>query len=339
MILPAQLLWGGVLVVLGLLLLVLWEIHRSLYRREHEVMFGTKEFDEKVVQQNLTNKEIRTLGKLVRASKYENKDAVLNSAHLFEGAVSDFYDFRDVDQIRDVTLEAVANLREKLEFDAKNPLAVIVSTRQFNVGNRVDMLLDGGAKLKHSEILWKNEKEWAVSYDESFGPGTSYVGKEIRIRWTRPEDAVYSSYVRVSGANPGMLVVRHSCQLEKQQLRRWLREVVNFQVEAVFADGSTCAGVLYDLSAGGILIGLPMECSSGQHLRIRFELPSFGPENVEIEILRNLGHKNPHYPQLFSLTASFAGAFGWTQERVLQYIFELNSGKKRKEKSKMSLTS
>ena len=339
MILPLQLSWIAVVAVLGLILLVLIEIQRSNYRREHETMFGTKDFDDKVAANNLTPKEIRTLEKLVRASKFENKDAVLNSSHLFETAVSDFYEIRDVDMVRDETLDAVSGLRQKLRFDASNPFSVIASTRQFNVGNRVDILLDGVGKIKHSEIVSQKEKKWKVAYDDSFGPGSSYVGKDVRIRWTRPEDAVYSANVKVCGSEPGLLVLRHSIALDKQQLRRWLREIVNFPVKAVLADGSTCDGMLYDLSAGGILIGLPVECESGLHIRIQFELPSFGPEDVEIEILRNLGHKNSDYPNLFSTTASFTGEFGWTQERVLQYIFEVNKEKKAKENAEKSLTS
>ena len=101
MILPFQLICIGSILILGLVLLVLIEIRRSNLRREHEEMFGTKEFDEKVAAHNLTPKEIRTLEKLVRASKFENKDAVLNSSHLFETAVSDFYEIRDVDMVRD----------------------------------------------------------------------------------------------------------------------------------------------------------------------------------------------------------------------------------------------
>jgi hypothetical protein len=71
-----------------------------------------------------------------------------------------------------------------------------------------------------------------------------------------------------------------------------------------------------------------VECPSGQHINIKFELPGFGVQDVEIEILRSLGKKNPAYPDYFSLTASFTGAFGWTQESVLQYIFEVHKPKK-----------
>ena len=121
MILPAQLFWICSIAILGLVLLVLIEIHRSNDRRENAEMFGTKDFENKVEERGLTPKEIRTMEKLVRASKFENKDAVLNSSHLFEAAVCDFYDFRDVDKVRDETLDAITGLREKLAFDAANP--------------------------------------------------------------------------------------------------------------------------------------------------------------------------------------------------------------------------
>ncbi|MBQ1823756.1 MAG: PilZ domain-containing protein [Fibrobacter sp.] len=328
MIEPFQLVWGFMIFAMLLALLVLIEIRRGDKRREHEVMFDTEAFDEKVKNFDFSVKEVHTLEKLVRASKFDNKDAVLNSAALFETAVLQFYDVRNVYAIREETLASVAKLREKLNFTAKNPLAKIKSSRQFSVGDRVDVILESGVKLKHSEILWKNEKEWAVLYDNSFGVADSFVGKRIRIRWTRPEDAVYSAWLEVKSATPQEFVLEHTCSLEKQQLRRWVREIVDFPVTATFADGSTCIGRLYDLSAGGILIGLPVECSGGSQLHIQFELPGFGNQDVEIEILRSLGRKNPQYPDFYSMTASFTGAFGWIQECVLQYIFESRKQKK-----------
>lgn len=329
MIEPLQLVWVAFIVLLFLILLVLLEIHRINYRRDNEEMFGTDAFNEKVKEFAFTDKERRTLEKMIRTSSFENKDAVLNSSGLFEAAVTNFYDFRDVFTIRDETVEAVESLREKMDFTAANPLTQICSTRQFLVGDRIDLFLDDGQIFKHSEIIHRSEKEWFISYDESKGPALSFVGKEIMVRWTRPDDAVYSTKLVVRSCLPGQLILPHSAKLDKKQLRRWMREFVSFPVIATFPDGSTCGGSLFDLSAGGIMIGLPVDCRSGQHLHIYFELPSFGEENVEIAVLRNLGHKNQEFPNYYCLTASFTGAFGWTQERVLQYIFEANKNRNR----------
>ncbi|MCQ2089438.1 MAG: PilZ domain-containing protein [Fibrobacter sp.] len=327
MIEPLQLVWIAFIVLLVLLLLVLWEIHRINYRRDNEVMFGTDAFEDKVKEFAFTDKERRTLEKMIRVSSFENKDAVLNSSGLFEAAVTRFYDLRNVFSVSDETVDAVERIREKLGFTAVNPLTQICSTRQFGIGDRIDLLLDDGRVFKHSEIIHRSEKEWFIAYDGSRGSASSLVGSEVVVRWTRPDDAVYSARLKVRSCLPGQLILPHSTDLGKQQLRRWVREQVSIPVVATLPDGTSCGGTLFDLSAGGIMLGLPLECRSGQHMNIKFELPSFGDENVEIEILRNLGHKNSDFPNYYCLTASFSGEFGWTQERVLQYIFEVNKGK------------
>ena len=314
-------------------LLVLLEIRRINDRRENEEMFGTQAFDEKVAELGFSDKEKRTLDKIIRTSSFENKDAIINSSGLFEQAVTAFYDVRDVFDVRDETLAAVEALRLKMNFTASNRLSEIYSTRQFNVGDRIDLIPENGTLIKRSDIVWRSEKEWAISYDGSEGPASSLVGRLIKIRWTRPDDAIYSTNIPVRRIDEtNNLVLTHSSSLDKRQLRRWVREEVAFPVTAVFENGNTVGGTLLDLSAGGIMIGLPQECYPGQHLRIQFELPSFGNEDVEIEILRNLGQKNKDFPNYYCLTASFRGAFGWTQERVLQYLFEVSKSKKQAKK-------
>ena len=296
-------------------------------------MFGTQTFDAQVSERGFSDKEIRTLDKIIRTSSFENKDAILNSSGLFEQAVSTFYDVRNVFSVRDETVEAVERLRNKMNFTASNPLSEIYSTRQFNVGDRIDIIPENGTLIKRSEIIWRTEKEWAISYDGSDGPASSMVGRNIRIRWTRPDDAIYSTMVPIRRLDDSAnFVLPHSASLDKRQLRRWVREQVAFPVTAVFENGETLYGTLLDLSAGGIMIGLPKECYPGQHMRIQFELPSFGDEDVEIEILRNLGQRNQDFPNYYCLTASFRGKFGWTQERVLQYLFELSKSKKETKK-------
>ncbi|MBR4397954.1 MAG: PilZ domain-containing protein [Fibrobacter sp.] len=330
---PAIIAFVAFVIVLVFALIALVETLRINKRRENEEMFGTQTFDSLVAERGFSDKEIRTLDKIIRKSTFENKDAILNSSGLFEQAVSTFYEFRDVLKVSDETVEAVERLRNKMNFTASNPLSEIYSTRQFNVGDRIDMVPENGTLIKRSEIIWRTEKEWAISYDGSDGPAKSFVGREIRIRWTRPDDAIYSTSVLVRRLDDSdNFVLLHSSELSKRQLRRWVREQVAFPVTAVFENGETLYGTLLDLSAGGIMIGLPKECYPGQRLRIQFELPSFGDEDVEIEILRNLGQKNQEFPNYYCLTASFRGKFGWTQERVLQYLFELSKSKKETKK-------
>lgn len=319
-----------ILPVLPFVALVLIEVQLMYNRRENEVMFGTDAFNEKIKAFEFTPKEVRTLEKLVRSSKFENKDAVLNSSGLFEAAVSEFYRIRNVFSVRDETLEAIAGLRRKMDFTGSNPLAMVSSTRQFNVGDSVDLEFESGQVFRRVKIVERSEKTWSVKIDGSVALAKSLQGSRVLIRWTRMNDAVYSKRLTVFAATPDNVIFTHSDQLDKEQLRKWVREVVDFPVTATFPNGEVHSGVLYDLSAGGILLGLAEDVKPDQQISISFELPTFGVQNVDVKILNNLGHRNPNFPLFNSISAVFTGSYAWTQERVLQYIFEVT----RKTKSK-----
>ena len=319
-----------ILPVLPFVALVLIEVQLMYNRRENEVMFGTDAFNEKIKAFEFTPKEVRTLEKLVRSSKFENKDAVLNSSGLFEAAVSEFYRIRNVFSVRDETLEAIAGLRRKMDFTGSNPLAMVSSTRQFNVGDSVDLEFESGQVFRRVKIVERSERTWSVKIDGSVALAKSLQGSRVLIRWTRMNDAVYSKRLTVFAATPDNVIFTHSDQLDKEQLRKWVREVVDFPVTATFPNGEVHSGVLYDLSAGGILLGLAEDVKPDQQISISFELPTFGVQNVDVKILNNLGRRNPNFPLFNSISAVFTGSYAWTQERVLQYIFEVT----RKTKSK-----
>ena len=315
-----------ILPALPFVALVLIEIHLMYNRRENEVMFGTNAFDEKIKAFEFTPEEVETLDDLVRTSKFENKDAVLNSSGLFEAAVNEFYRVNGVlnsNKENDLkTLDSIALLRQKLNFTGSNPLAMVCSSRQFNVGDRVDLELGNGLLLKRSEIIGRSEKNWSIKIDDSVSIPKSLVGTHALIRWTRTNDAVYSMRLPVLAVTPHKILFHHCDKLEKEQLRKWVRQVVDFPVTATFPNGEVRSGVLYDLSAGGILLGLAEDCKPDQQFTISFELPTFGEQNVEVKVLNNLGRRNPDFPLYNSISAVFTGSYAWTQERVLQYIFE-----------------
>ncbi|ACX73865.1 hypothetical protein FSU_0663 [Fibrobacter succinogenes subsp. succinogenes S85] len=317
-------------IVLIFLAVVLIEVQLMYKRRETDVMFGTDAFNEKIKAFDFTPKEVETLGDLVRSSKFENMDAVLNSSGLFEAAVSEYYRIRNVFSVRDETLEAIAGLRRKMDFTGSNPLSMVCSTRQFNIGDKVDLEFENGQSFKRIPIYERTEKVWSVKIDGSPSLAKALVGSHALVRWTRMNDAVYSIHLNVLAATPDKVVFTHSASLDKEQLRKWVRQVVDFPVTATFPNGDTHSGVLYDLSAGGILLGLADDVKPDQQFSISFELPTFGVQNVDVKVLNNLGHRNPNFPLYNSISAVFTGAYAWTQERVLQYIFEST----RKAKSK-----
>lgn len=314
------LVWLLLLLVLFLALLVLVEISRSNARREHEVMFGTEAFNAKCRDFGLADKECHTMEKLVRRSTYSNKDALFNSPELFESAVNRFYEFRNLGEIRDITLESVTKLRKQLGFTVANKEISLISTRQLERGTQLRVEDPDGGEIA-VKVFSINEKRFTLESSVPI-PMSLMRGSKLTIRWTRPGDAVYTIHAEARATSLNRITFDHQTEIEKFQLRRWVREEVDLEVR-VELGSKVILGRLLDLGAGGILLGLPEPLDENIELKILLKLPSFEPETVTVRTLRALSRKDNRYPSLNLLTASFAGEFGHTQEKILQYVFEL----------------
>ena len=62
------------------------------------------------------------------------------------------------------------------------------------------------------------------------------------MRWTQPEEAVYSGKVKVLKVTGNELELSHLIEFEKLQLRRWIREQVLFPVQAFLSSSSKLEG-------------------------------------------------------------------------------------------------
>lgn len=311
---------------LFLVLVVLIEISRNNRRREVGTMFASDKFDEKIAQFHLSEIERAMLERLVRQSSFSNKDSVLNSPLLFEEAVNDVYKLNHgVENISPVDCDTIGNLRKKLGHLDNALKFSYISTRQFTSGMDVT-LVPSERKVEthalHRKILSLNERCWCVPM-ENAKLLREYLGRKIGVRFNIPGEAVYSARVRVLGIDDsGNLILKHSTKIHKEQLRRWIRLAVRFPVH-LETDEKKMDGFLVDLSAGGILLALPEALDEDSLVRIRFLLPGFGEESLEVRILRVL-HKGERDEKTGGIdhSASFIGDFGETQEHVLQYIFQ-----------------
>lgn len=308
-----------------LILVVLVEISRSNRRREVGRMFATEKFEEKIQPLNLSEKEQNMLERLVRQSSFSNKDSILNSPLLFEEAVNYVYKLNGgVEKISPQDRHLISMLRKKLGHLDKAVQYSCISTRQFSLGKEATLLLPkskGVEQTVHTKINFMNEVCWGVLREDVFF-AESLVGEKVLVRLNIPGEAVYSAKVSVVGIRQNTLLLQHSTKLHKEQLRRWLRLAVRFPVHLAFGK-KKMDGYLVDLSAGGILLTLPEQVPENSLVHIRFNLPGFGEENLQIRILRQL-----HQGKIDEKTggvdhsASFIGDFSETQERVLQYIFQ-----------------
>lgn len=317
--------WILLVATMILILIVLMEISRNNHRREVGRMFATEKFEEKIKPLNLSEKEQDMLERLVRQSSFSNKDSILNSPLLFEEAVNFVYKLNGgAEKISPADRHLISTLRKKLGHLDKAAQYSCISTRQFALGKEATLLLPKGKGVEqtiHTKINFMNEVYWGVlKKDVLFAE--SLVGEKVLVRLNIPGEAVYSAKVSVAGVSQNTLLLQHSTKLHKEQLRRWLRLAVRFPVHLAFGE-KQMDGYLVDLSAGGILLTLPEQVPENSLVYIRFNLPGFGEENLQIRILRQL-HQGQINEKAGGIdhSASFIGDFSETQERVLQYIFQ-----------------
>lgn len=308
--------------MLLLVFLVLTEIKKNRQRHSSEEMFRANVFNQKVQELKLSAKEVKVLELLVRYSRFFNEDAIFNSPLLFEEAVHNYYADESLERIPEDTLALITSLRGKLGYHGLDIDFTLVSTRQYPDLHAVKLVNKKEGFSEMSFISRKSERHFVVYYPELQIPPENWVGKNIRVILTRQGDAVYSARVRVLGLDGRNLVLSHTEELEKQQLRRWVRQEVQFPVEVELLEGTQVDGFLEDLSAGGILLVLPASCESQTFMRLRFELPGFGVEEVLVKVLHVFKRKKEGFPGHFLYSASFEGEFGRVQEDILQYIFE-----------------
>lgn len=319
-----MLFWALGVVFLLLSLVVLIEISRSNRRREVGKMFASEKFEEKIAQFNLTAGEKLLLDRLVRQSSFSNKDSVLNSPLLFERAVNHTYKLNHgVERIAVADKVTISALRKKLGHLENAAKFSYISTRQFAIGQEITLILRDVTGQNFSlrrNIVNATEDSLEVPVEE-FRSDKPLVGTDVKIRLNIPGEAVYSADVRIIDVKNGNLVLSHSTEIHKEQLRRWLRQVVRFPVHVELGERSI-EGFLVDLSAGGILLSLPGALPENFLVKIRFDLPGFGEENLQVRILRVLhgGRMNESTGGIHH-SASFIGDFSETQEHILQYIF------------------
>lgn len=329
---PVFIIFIGSLILAFLALLVFSEVKKNKYRNHHQEMFGTDTFNQKVSDLKLSEREIKILELLVRHSGFFNKDAVLNSPSLFEKAVDNYYAYESLEHISDEVLHMIEELREKLGYNGIDIDFSYLSTRQFTKEHFLKLIDEKLHLSENSLILQKNERNWEVRYTGSIVSPEVLIGQNIKVVLTRQGDAVYSAVVRVQGLHEGNLILSHSSKLRKKQLRRWVRRLVHFPVEVKLSEATVIQGFLDDLSAGGILLVLPVRCEPQSLVHLRFELPGLGEEQVWVRILNTFDRKKEGFPDHFLCSASFEGEFGRVQEDILQYIFEVHKSENRAQK-------
>ena len=320
----------GVLTIVIIGLLVLYEIKKvdSKYQKRAEV--GWKKFETLVGSTGLSSGQKEYLRDIISKSNIKSADLVISSPIIFENLVDQTIEKskRGGEKKLNEAYEMLHEIRDKLGY-SRIPLETpYVSTRQLKIGDRIVVKCEGVQKAASSAITKVTEKEWSIEQNLNDQPSP---GAQAQIIMTRNGDGEYAINTHVVTSDPKMIVLGHTQNINRKQQRDWVRVDVNLPLIVTLnqkdQEGNRyrekIQGRIRNISGGGLSIRVPDKMVGHSHIDVSFDLNSTSLKDLTAEVIRRSDKpedKNGNY-QVFLKFQNLEEAI---QEKIVRYVFEVN---------------
>lgn len=321
---PVLLLSLGFVLVLVVGLLVLLEIRKADHFHRRKMEIGWKKFHELATKNKLSEKDRRDLEIFLRKAEIIAADAVFSSPLVFENCL-ETYIASFGSKILDSEYEKVRNLRQILGFDKISVETPYVSTRQLSEGIKVLLKFNGVTST--STIRTINEKNWSVS--NSFENSSAMKG-EMKVTLTRFSDGEYTIKTNVVSTTASEVILEHTRDLARKQLRNWVRVEINIPVrvkllklksQTSVKEGSLLVGKLSDISGGGVSLKIPATLSSQDVVELDFDLNGHKFKKVESLVIR-VSPTPMGKDDLYQHSLEFEHMESQVRERIIRFVFD-----------------
>jgi len=314
------------LILLFVLGVVFFEIYRSNKTKEELRNLAWKKFDARVELLKLNQGAIDLLKRIIEETGLQDPSTIVRSPHVFEKIIGIYYEIKKIKSISDSRLASIRDLRRTLGFLPLSKDMALVSTRQFEVGDKCAVQIPENGPATHKGMCLINnvdERYWSIT--SLSGPSVP-VKTWILVNFVRSGDAEYTFRVQVVKDANGNIVLTHTNKLNRAQQRNWVRIDVSMPVEVTQIIGNGIgdifSGKIIDMSGGGFGMALPVKLQKNARLLLHFELPGHGTiSDLPVKVVRVAGKYN-NDPLRTIHSVAFDGDVHLVQEQIIQYVFE-----------------
>jgi c-di-GMP-binding flagellar brake protein YcgR len=227
-------------------------------------------------------------------------------------------------------------MRRKLGYSGVPVEIHFTSTKQLQTGIAVSISKDKDGKAAKAAIVTVNEQYWTIKGEESVLSKIK-AGDSLHVWFIRRRDAEYSLRTEVMKNLKDQIVLKHTLNLKRKQLRNWVRVMVNIPCEATFvgrdedesadlpdneiAEGTTIYGRIMDISGGGMSLRLKTPLQAGSRLLLNFELPGYSIKNIQVGVIGSEAIEGID-AKSFLHRIKFQDIETSMQEKIVRFVFE-----------------
>ena len=315
---------------------VIWEIFKTERLRQEKAELSWKNFGHLIREKALDDAETETLKKIILQSNITNADSIFAAPGIYEKCLDAFIQLQRKKSSDTADLyEVLLRLRKKLGYTRLPQEVRLTSSRQFTPGWRVTFLPDKDAEPVQGSINDVNERFWSIEPIQGTLPHLAK-GQTITLWFIRHGDAEYGMEGRVLEQGPEGYKLDHNLELDRKQLRNWVRVDVNIPCRARLMRpvtgqlhnpdikaGTSYQGRLMDISGGGVCIRIDEKLPAGSLVSLSFDLPDTPVKHMHSEVLSSSPGASGGAPQ-FIHRLKFNEIETSIQEKIVRFVFEKN---------------
>ncbi len=313
----------GFLLVVILGVLVLLEIRKADHFNRRKMEVGWQKFYDIANKKKLSEKERSELESILRKSEVASAEIVFSSPLVFENTIEKYIEVLGSKISKD-EFDKIYRVRKVLNYDHISVDIPYVSTRQLSSGTKVMVKSPYGNA--QTTILYVTEENWVLANPVAVQAREKM---PLKLGITRFSDGEYSIKTDVISVIDSKLVLKHSRNMSRKQLRNWVRvdtniaaqiRIIKAKSDEITALGSVF-GLISDISGGGVSLKVPAMLGIDDNLEIDFELNGHKFRQIPCHIIRVI--TNPEEKDdLYQHSLEFDEMESQVQERIIRFVFD-----------------